>query len=196
MRSAPPTIELYEAEFDEACRSLFEACKDFRPQTVLGIATGGVFVARAMQPHWPEPTPNLVEVSIRRPSTAVKERLSIGRLLARLPLRVANVLRWLEVEARERALGRKALTDGEAGVIEMQAGTAELLAAGGRVLVVDDTVDSGRTLHRAVELVAGQAPDAHVRTAVLTSTFRSPPVKPDYLLYERTLLRFPWSLDS
>ncbi len=39
-------------------------------------------------------------------------------------------------------------------------------------------------------------PLAEVRTAVLTSTWRRPPVVPDYLLFQRTLLRLPWSFDA
>ena len=66
-----------------------------------------------------------------------------------------------------------------------------------RVLIVDDTVDSGKTLLAASEAVRRAiGEDVQIRTAVITSTWRNPPVRADYCLYDRTLVRFPWSFDA
>jgi hypoxanthine phosphoribosyltransferase len=188
--TAPETVELDQVRFEDACRSLAEATAAFEPDVIVGIATGGAVVARSMAGHMPG-SPAAVDVRLRRPSTGVKERLRLDRLLRRIPTRLADLLRWLEVEIRERFLRP---TAPEAPEVAPE--VRDAIAGARRALVVDDTVDSGRTLTAAVAIVRDAAPQAEVRTAVLTSTWRRPPVRPDYCLYDRVLLRFPWSLDS
>jgi hypoxanthine phosphoribosyltransferase len=187
----PETVDLDQARFEEACRALAGVTAGYEPDVLVGIATGGAVVARSLTPHLPGEPPAVV-VRLRRPATGVKERLRADRLLRRLPTRVANLLRWIEVELRERFLRPTA----PEGASDVGPEVRRAIAGAERVLVVDDTVDSGRTLTAAVEIVRDAAPDTEVRTAVLTSTWRNPPVRPDYCLYDRVLLRFPWSLDS
>lgn len=65
------------------------------------------------------------------------------------------------------------------------------------ILIVDDAVDSGATLLAVVEAVRIDMPGAEVRSAVITQTTPSPVITPDYTLYNnRTLIRFPWSMDA
>jgi hypoxanthine phosphoribosyltransferase len=73
----------------------------------------------------------------------------------------------------------------------------ELPAGVCRILVVDDAVDSGRTLEVVLRWLRGRCPDAEVRSAVLTVTTPRPLLIPDfYLYYPDVLIRFPWSLDN
>jgi hypoxanthine phosphoribosyltransferase len=131
---------------------------------------------------------------VGRPATAVKQRLRTDIILGRLPQRVAYLLRWLEVAARERML-RKDSPANETHAEVASSDAEGALASARRVLVVDDTIDSGRTLQAAVRTVRKHNPDCEVRTAALASTWRNPPVSPEYLLHPRTLVRFHWSLD-
>jgi hypoxanthine phosphoribosyltransferase len=103
----------------------------------------------------------------------------------------------MEVEARERMLIRRPV-DVTPAAEEMVASSGLRAAAVGaqRILVVDDTVDSGRTLSTVTAAVRLVQPGAEVKTAVLASTWRRPPVRPDFCLLERTLLRMPWSFDA
>jgi hypoxanthine phosphoribosyltransferase len=193
--AAPATLDLDATRFEDACRGLADAVRQFEPDLVVGVATGGAVVARSVAPHL-SGRPPVVEVELKRPSTRLKERVGAGRLLARLPGRAKNVLRWLEVEVREHALGRKRDARERAEAHVPDAGLVDALRGAERTLVIDDTVDTGRTLVAAVELARAAEPAAELRTAVLASTFRDPPVRADYCLFDRTLLRMPWSLDS
>ncbi|RBY84637.1 hypothetical protein DQ241_17690 [Blastococcus sp. TF02A-30] len=172
-----------------------EAVAQFEPDLVVGIETGGARVAEAMVDGLG--SPQLVGVRVQRPATKLKSRMSLGRLFSRLPRGVVDLLRWAEVEMREATL-RSQGSSVESGARALLATSALQDAATGarRVLIVDDTIDSGRTLSvvkRAVELAE---PAAEIRTAVLASTWRRPPVQPDYCLYGRCLLRMPWSFDA
>jgi phosphoribosylpyrophosphate synthetase len=161
----------------------------------VGILTGGAYVADAMVPHLAGP-PETALVDLRRPSTGIKERLKVGRLLRSLPPATANALRRLEVETRERFVRHKASPSPADLRESADPRFVAAVRSANRVLVVDDTVDSGRTLTAAVELVRCAKAPVDIRTAVLTSTWKDPPVTPDYSLYDRTLLRFPWSFDA
>lgn len=191
----PRALDLYEQDFDDACRRLADSVAPRRPDLLVGIATGGAWVAEAMQPHLPGV--QLVTVRVQRPGTAAKQALRLGPALSQLPRRVSNVLRWLEVEYRETALRSEVPTDLEERAAEV-ARASDLPAAAPfeRVVIVDDTVDSGRTLRLAAAAVAHVQPSASITTAVLASTWRRPPVQPDVCLFDRTLLRLPWSLDA
>lgn len=197
---APPVMDLTDRTFGTACDQLAEAVSEYEPDVVVAIATGGVHVAEAMAPKLPS-EPVLEHLVLRRPSTGAKERFKAGAVLKRVPAWGANALRWLEVEAREFGLRNEDPSVGAEPMVRASPGlcpeASDTVGSARRLLIVDDTVDSGRTLSAAKEIVlrAGASPSG-IRTAVLTSTFRRPPVRPDYCLHDRLLIRFPWSFDT
>lgn len=187
--------DLYAGDFTDVCVQLAEAVGEFRPDLVVGIETGGARVAEGMVATLDHP--DQVNVRVQRPATKVKSRLGVGRLAGRLPRAVVDRLRWAEVELREALVGSRP-SPVESMACDLLATTRlrDAAADARRILVVDDTIDSGRTLsvvRRAVEMAN---PGAQIRTAVLASTWRKPPLEPDYCLFGRTLLRMPWSFDA
>lgn len=197
MWSSPPTRDVDQALFEQLCRDLAERTRDFDADAVVGIATGGEVVARAMQPFLTVGT-DMAYIRLQRAGTSMKSVVRLDVLLRPLPRRLLDVMRWIEVEYREMAfrVSRASRAPVPEPVDPVALEALEPLRSALRILVVDDTVDSGRTLRRALSLVNAVAPDAEVRTAVLTSTWRRPPVAPDYCLFTRTLLRMPWSFDA
>lgn len=158
----------------------------FSPDMVIAIARGGVYVAEHM--HWPS-----VSVSLSRPSTG-KKRGVLWRLLMRSPRFIKDWMRiaesvWLGFVER----GTK-VPD-----FDFNRETKEILTERTyrRILIVDDAVDSGKTLLAVRRAVANLLPDAEIRTAVLTVTRPHPLIRPDFTLHDnRTLIRFPWSEDN
>ena len=191
----PQRRDVYGKDFADLCADLAKATREFAPDLVVGIQTGGEHVAELMLPGLGNP--EHVAVRLQRPATATKSNLRLGAVVGQLPRPVVDALRWLEVEARELSVGRReSPVDGAAAKLARTSALADLRPGVQRVLVVDDTVDSGRTLSTVVRAVQIAQPAAEVRTAVLASTWRRPPVRPDYCLHERTLLRMPWSFDA
>ncbi|MCM1355723.1 MAG: hypothetical protein NC212_04870 [Staphylococcus sp.] len=179
-------ITLNEKQFASACRELAAMAAERlpEPEMIVGIKTGGEYVAREIHTFFPASMLALVE--LRRPSTAAKSPLQ--GVLSRLPVRVLD---WLRIaEARVLAL-RPARRRPK---IEISSDLRRQLPR--HILVVDDAVDSGTTMDAIVSALRRARPDVEVRTAVITVTTSSPAISPDYALYrDKTLIRFPWSMD-
>lgn len=177
---------LNDEAFSEACRRLEERTRSFGPDLVVGIVTGGELVAGRMFASVPH-----VSVESRRPTTAAKERCGgVWRLVRRLPLWMRNSLRI--AEARMLSAGKPR----EVGAVELSPSVASAIAGAGRVLIVDDAIDSGATMARVLEAVRGVGGERQTATAVINVTTKKHLVEPDYRLYvDRRLVRYPWSKD-
>lgn len=172
-------LTLTPERFTEACHEL-ERMIPTRPDVVLGIASGGVYVAAEMFPGLPH-----AQVVCRRPSTSRKNRH--GRLTAMLrhmPIWMCDMLRRIEAHVlagRERPVP----------AVEVPRSVVDART----VLVVDDAVDSGTTMQAVVEGVERANPAARVMTAAIVVTTASPVIRPDFNLYDNILIRFPWAHD-
>ncbi|WNB85440.1 phosphoribosyltransferase family protein [Cellulomonas sp. ATA003] len=162
------------------CAELTHQVRAFAPDVVVGIATGGSEIAEEIADELGGC--RLVVVRSQRPGTLLKQGRHASRVLSWLPERLANLARWVEVEYREaryyldeRARGPEPVPTGRIREPEALA-DAVLLAS--RVLVVDDTLDSGQTIRGVVEAVRAANPTAEVRTAVIATTWRRPPMTP------------------
>lgn len=185
------------AKLAELSVSLYDAATrdGFRPEAVIGIATGGVHVVEAMS------LPASVDVHtcrLSRPTTQAKESSGAQRVLKRLPVRLADWLRLLEDGWLERAPVKPA--EPTPTLIEQTDAIGKQLSAHGtkRILIVDDAVDSGSTLKCVLDAVKARLPaDAQVITGVLTVTRSANRrcITPDHFVLEQVLLRFPWSND-
>ena len=143
-------------------------------------------------------------LTCRRPSSDIKGGSATFRFLLRvLPYFILNMLRTIEYYLltlpRCRAARRHGIDDqrvpdpAEIGAIRA---AARGLPADVRVLVVDDSLDSGATLRAVVrQLRELLPPAADLRTAAFTVLGPYPVVAADYFLYQRVNCRFPWSYD-
>lgn len=185
-------VDLGPRDFALACAELAGQASSFNPDLIVGIATGGVYVAEEMQPHLGNIPVAIIK--LQRPGTAVKEKLGARAILKFLPERVTNVLRRIEVWFREKHLQRGIAAP--QGVPRPAENWDESVTAASRIIVVDDTIDSGRTIAAVIDYIAETNAAAEVQTAVIASTWQNPPLTPDHCLYDRTLVRFPWSMDA
>ncbi len=181
-------VTLNDRDFNTACGVLEKlVSRDFVPDLVVGIASGGEFVASLLFEDVAHSS-----VSMHRPSTADKEDASIiFRVLRRSPRFVSDALRIAEAcVLRVTSLWRRP----QPAVLTPAA--REAVEKAGKVLVVDDAIDSGTTMRSVLEAIGNVPGDREVRTAVITQTTRRPRVKPDYAMFrEGVLIRFPWSKD-
>ena len=176
-------ITLDADAFGTECERLEKLVRDsgFVPEAVLSIRTGGLYVGESMFVDVPH-----TSVKLQRPSTKSKGR-RMRRFLHALPRPVLNRLRIAEAWW----LGHRSARQTSATPLLPDMGNPR------RVLVVDDAVDSGATLLAVTDAVRAALPDADIRTAVITQTTDNPLAVPDYTLYnDKTLIRFPWSMDA
>ncbi|WP_353081810.1 phosphoribosyltransferase [Tessaracoccus lapidicaptus] len=194
--SSKPIVTVGENELTHVVGQLVDKIlrDGFEPQAVVGIATGGAIAARQIDPAlgWV-----LFVCTLRRPSTGLKTGLpGVSAALRRVPSPVADLLRRAEDRLGELMGPRPSVVNLEAPLRE----TAEVVRSKGltRILVMDDAVDSGATLARVVHDLRSMLPDdVEVRTAAICQTRESgrSMIAPDYVVFERTLCRFHWSLD-
>jgi len=195
----PAVKQVTRAEVDALCTELADQVRGFDPDLVVGIATGGADIAAALAQALGGT--RLTIVKSQRPGTRIKQGRLASRAIASLPERLANLARWGEVEYREARyylqMRRQHGVDRAdlMGRIERPEALASAVDGASRVLVVDDTLDSGQTLRGVVQAVRAANPRAEIRSAVIATTWRRPPVVPDYVLQGRPLLRLPSSFD-
>jgi len=157
--------------------------------------TGGAVVVDRMRAALPRDV-RTVEVSMARPGTEMKRRSASGRILSRLPYAVTDRLRVLEAAMLARRNGNGTqhrpvgLSPDDAAALGRITETPDA-----RVLVVDDAVDSGRTLAAVAGQLRDRAGEDRVKTAVIVQTQPDVALAPDFRLFDGVLCRFPWSND-
>lgn len=176
-------LTLDDAGLSRACSRLEALVRStgFEPDTVVGIRNGGEQVAALMFPDAAHSA-----VTLRRPSSKHK-RPWMARVMRFLPRPVLDRMRIFE----SWMLSRRKPGRTDAASLDMPD-----LKNAERILIVDDSVDSGVTLDAVVAAAKLAAPDAAILSAVLTVTTARPIMLPDFALYNNlTLIRFPWSMD-
>jgi len=167
--------------------------KDFLPEIIIGIKNGGYIVAELMARDVAH-KPFLLSVSMQREST--KKKAKLKNILRHLPYFITNNLRVFE----HKILNGKKAEQGVPKTIPPAENEALRAALQGRknakILIVDDAVDSGRTL-QAVFSAVRETTDlsCEIRSAAITLTTDFSIINPDYLLYKNVLCRFSWSFD-
>lgn len=187
-------VTFSQKDFNRSCRELASkvAGLPVAPDCIIGIRTGGWIVAEEMSGMFPNA--RLVPVSLQRPSTAAKGGWvrPVVRMLPRV------IQDWLRiVESRFLSMLGNGKIPSECADLpeEVTAGLKGFVDA--TVLVVDDAIDSGRTMWKVVEAIRRLLPSARIVTAVITVTTRQPLIMPDVTLYnDHTLIRFPWAMDA
>lgn len=171
--------------FRDHCLSLQSAARPFNPDLIVTIARGGDFVGELMFPE-------VTHISVRRqrPSTETKQDLGcLAKIIRKLPVCLRNAIRMAESACTSSAKHSGApLSLGDEDAL--------IISKASRILVVDDAVDSGATLAAVIDAINAIPGNRAVASAAITVTKPNPLISPDYTLYNnRTLVRFPWSMD-
>ncbi|TAK98628.1 MAG: hypothetical protein EPO08_18645 [Rhodospirillaceae bacterium] len=196
----PKVLDLDRNEFDATCKKLMElVLTDWRPDVLIGIRSGGLYVAEAMGKACPFHIP-IHSITCRRPTTRFKTASATLRgVIAELPRPVLDQLRVLEhrlitQRAKHPKPGERQLDAAELEVLDHWLTTAGDHPS---LLIVDDSVDSGVTMAIVRDAIRRRSPaGAEIRCATITVTTPQPSIIPDYVLFHQQLCRFPWSLDA
>ena len=168
----------------------------YNPDLIVGIPTGGKVVVDLM----PKITQkaNVVFIAQSRGSTALKKRLKLKNILPYLPRFLNNNFRRLESFILESQFEKKKLILNNSikdCVIDLDINTIAIVSKSKHILVVDDAIDSGRTMVLVVNSIRKFNPSAKIKIAVINTTFKAPLIYPDYCLFTREIVRYPWAND-
>lgn len=162
---------------------------------MVGVRRGGEFFADALEKFLPENYCKArINVTLQRPSTRGKGA-RLAAVLGNTPLWMLNSARrleawWLRMKTRhaKRPDTRKMVVDNEKEL--------PILNADSRILLVDDAIDSGATIKVVCNNLREMYVNPQIKIAVVTVTTDSSVVEPNFCKYHnRTLVRFPWSID-
>ena len=172
----------------KSCRSWCELIKPaYAPELVIYIARGGYIIGRAMQAGFRVP---LVGIGATRKGNSIKEY--VFPILAVMPRKICNAMRRMEVSSgvHQRQHDRQIRFHRELANIADPAAIT-------KILLVDDSIDTGHSMRQVREHVARHFPMAEIRIFVLNEmTSQQPAIRADYALYRDTALRTPMSKDS
>ena len=157
--------------------------EDFTPDVVAFIADAGYPVAKVISDTLGTP---LIGVVAKRKGNLLKE--TISPILLLLPDGLKNYLRRAELNANVHAKKK------ERGVGFLQGAEA---SAPKRLLLVDDSVDTGNSVFAIKQMLTERFPDVEIRVAALNVWEKSTElVHTDYFIYRETVLKTPMSKDS
>jgi len=188
-----------QESFDEACAALMQlVVQDGWPDALIGIRTGGLYVAESMAKAVDFTVP-VMSLTCRRPSTAAKSKFSaVKKIVSSLPRPLVDRLRVIEhaMLTRKPQRARPENYSFDQGELDILDDWLREAGPNPSIVVVDDAVDTGATLSLVLDAVSQRAPGGLIRSAVITVTTTRPWATPRYTLFSRQLCRFPWSLDA
>ena len=182
-------IDLSIGRLDALCQDFFKAGNPAikKPDLIVYIAKGGYLIGCSLQSVFDVP---LCGIFAERASNGIKEKLS--KLLVLLPGWLCNLLRRIEIYSNfhKKHSDRKVTFDNSwHNIIDL--GKIK------NILLVDDSIDTGWSMHQVRQVLQEKVPGADIKIFVLNEmSAKKPIVKADFKLYENKILRTPMSKDS
>jgi len=183
-------ITLNKASFLTKCNELSSKI-DFGPDLIVGILEGGGHVVNEIAKTLK--SKNVAFIKLKR-KTGSKEFILIGYLLKVLPYKFLNKLRFYESSRAKKSMNSLNLDELSKQSLEFNLENIDLEKIK-TILIVDDAIDTGKTMFVVKNSLDSKIQNANIKTAVISWTLEDSIVKPDYHLYKNVLVRFPWSKD-
>ena len=131
----------------------------------------------------------MIGVSTVRDGNGLKEK--IGPLVAALPNCIRNLLISIELKLNKHAKNTERKVRFMKGVEDVKDKDIQ------KILVAEDSVDTGNSLRQAIKTIRTVFPDAEIKVASLNVWDKSKNIAHvDYALYENTIIKSQMSKDS
>jgi hypoxanthine phosphoribosyltransferase len=166
---------------------------DIIPDLVVSILTGGGYIVDEIKKEKNFNNVRFEQVKIQR-KERFKATYIINFLLKILPYKVLNNLRIYESLKATKSISKLDLSMLSDSKIEFKLNAINKESIK-NILIIDDAIDTGKTMFTVKNNLNKIFTNAQIKTAVISWTIDSSIVKPDYYLIKNTLVRFPWSKD-
>lgn len=180
-------LELSRKALEEQCSTWANNIKEvYQPDLIIYIARGGYLIGKQMKEVLQIP---MIGVSTVRDGNGLKEK--IGPLVAMLPNRIRNLLISIELKSNKHAKNTERKVRFLKGVEDVKDKDIQ------KILVAEDSVDTGNSLQQTIKTIRTVFPDAEIKVASLNVWDKSKNIAHvDYALYENTIIKSPMSKDS
>lgn len=178
--------------FSEKCSELIGKI-DFHADVMVGILGGGGYIIDQIVNQFDFDSTQFDLVRLQR-GNKFKSYFLIESILKLVPYSITNKLRILESKNARNSIAEINLTKVSSNYIDFKLNLGST-ATVKNILILDDAIDTGKTMFIVKNSLSKLFPESQIRTAVISWTLENSIIKPDYYLYKNILVRFPWSKD-
>lgn len=193
-------------DFDDLCFDLANEIiiDGYEPDVVIGVKNGGSIIAKEVLKYL-----NIVhkakyyELTVQHNCTRKFEKIHIDKIFRLMPKPILNLMRVCQIYFYECLYEQFGYTRKYYVEENLDKDLQKYLHQGGKkILIIDDAIDSGHTMNHAriyVDWFSIPMPKHKqniLKLAVANITYKNPIIKPNYSLYNRTIIRYPWAFDN
>ena len=183
-------IDFTNADIEKACETLISQF-DCRFDLVAGIAEGGRLIAETIAQKL-----NLPVLLVIRQRSLTQHKNKTKNIFKYIPKKTLNFVRIAENRCLE-FLSKIRKNEEKSDKINIISDDLSFFKNPQikNILLVDDAIDSGATVKNVEKFLQTKNKNWNIKVAVITQTFKRPMRKADYQIYNKILIRFPWSND-
>lgn len=180
-------IELSIIDLEKKCTDwAVEIYDQYQPDLLIYVAKAGYLVGKPMKKICNVP---LVGISASRGGNSLKE--FVGPLVSHLPNLIRNFLIFVELKSGTHQKNTERKIKYHEGLKAAKTRQIE------KILVIDDSVDTGHSMKQVVNNIKELFPNADIKIAALNVWDKSEAIiHTDYALYRNTVIKAPMSKDS
>ena len=185
-------LTLNNKRFKETCLELVSKF-NLEPDIVIYILNGGRKVINEIKNETNFKKAHFQSVKLNS-NYRLENCFLVTFILRILPYSITNKLRIIKSHKVEKAIQFLNLDDLSKQNIKFSS-FSNIDKEVKNILIVDDAIDSGKSMFKVKNKLHNHFPEARVKTAVISWTLEKSIVKPDYFIFKNVLVRFPWSKD-
>lgn len=185
-------ITLNNEAFIKSCSELVSKIK-VKPDLLVGILNGGGYVFYEVKRELNSDTIDFKSVKLQR-SNWIKNISLLKTTLRLLPYKITNKLRIIESGKARKSIDSFNL-NGLTNQYLSFFSNEEVRPTPSNILILDDAIDTGKTMLAVKNKLTSLFPDSQIKVAVISWTIEKSIIKPDYFVFKNVLVRFPWSKD-
>ena len=192
-------------DFDDACFNLASDMISHGaiPDIIIGVATGGTHVATRVFNYMKVSNPHIkyCEVTLQRPYTLFMKNIGIKKIFKIIPKWLLDQIRIWNINIHEYFYEHINKNIKRNGNIFIPNNIKDIINEKDpiHIMFIDDAVDSGTTfelLTNFINKLHNNDNNLIITYGVLTTSYKNPKIRPNFSLYNRTILRFPWAFDA
>ena len=183
-------ITLNKEMFSKRCSELVSKL-EIQPDVMVGILRGGGYIVDEIKDSFK--TTQFYLTDLRRVQKWM-DHLAQPFILKLVPYNLSDKLRMFRAKRAEKSLDKLSIEElqGHELRFNFDAINKDKIK---NILIVDDAIDTGRTMFIVKNNLSELFPNSEIEVAVISWTMENSIVVPDYYLFKQVLVRFPWSKD-